>query len=65
MTRSVYSHKALKDKQSTLRDGFPPHLGLRVHRSLSWLQRPENTAGDHDSQFLFLWIAFNAAYAPR
>ena len=63
MTRSVYSHKALKDKQRTLRDAFHPHLGLRVHRSLSWLNRAEKDRDDSDSAFIFLWIAFNAAYA--
>ncbi|NDB68821.1 MAG: hypothetical protein EB015_12610 [Methylocystaceae bacterium] len=40
-------------------------MGLRVHRSLSWLQRSEYAAGDHDSAFLFLWIAFNAAYSQE
>lgn len=63
MTRSVYSHKALKDKQRSLRDAFHPHLGLRVHRSLSWLNRAEKDRDDSDSAFIFLWIAFNAAYA--
>ena len=38
------------------------NLTLRVHRSLSWLQRAEQ-ADDADGRFVFLWIAFNAAYA--
>ena len=65
MTGRQFSHQTLKDKQRTLRDGFHPYLGLRVHRSLSWLQRSETAAGDHDSAFLFLWIAFNAAYSQE
>jgi len=50
---------------------YGPALGLRVHRALSWLRRAEMEAdaagspgeGDPDAQFIFLWIAFNAAYA--
>jgi hypothetical protein len=30
---------------------------------LSWLDRAEQAEGDQDAQFIFLWIAFNAAYA--
>ncbi|MBK1887794.1 HEPN domain-containing protein [Marinobacter sp. DY40_1A1] len=54
----------LKQRQRAERDGYHPNLGLRVHRSLSWLQRAEQ-ADDLDSQFIFLWIAFNAAYATE
>lgn len=53
----------LKDKQRLLRDDFPSDLGLRVHRSLSWLNRAELSGDDVDAQFIFLWISFNAAYA--
>ena len=53
----------LKNKQRQIRDGFSENLGLRVHRALSWLDKSEQCAGDPDSQFLFLWISFNAAYA--
>ena len=35
---------------------------LRMHRSLSWLQRAESV-GDDDLAFISLWISFNAAYA--
>jgi hypothetical protein len=36
-----------------------------VHRALSWLRGAERLAsqGDIDGQFVYLWIAFNAAYA--
>ena len=52
----------LKARQRQERDSYPENLGLRVHRALSWLQRAADEE-DADSQFIFLWIAFNAAYA--
>lgn len=52
----------LKSRQRQEREDYPPNLGLRVHRALSWLQRAER-ADDLDGRFIFLWIAFNAAYA--
>ena len=56
------THADLKAKQRALRDGFPETMGLRVHRSISWIGRAE-AAEDDDARFIFLWIAFNAAYA--
>jgi hypothetical protein len=53
----------LKEMQRNVRDGFTPDLGLRTHRSLSWLERAEKEEGDDDARFIFLWVAFNAAYA--
>ena len=53
----------LKNKQRQIRSGFSENLALRVHRALSWLDKSEQCADDKDSQFVFLWIAFNAAYA--
>ncbi len=38
---------------------------LRVHRALSWLARAEKERSDDDARFVFLWIAFNAAYATE
>ncbi|MCL7744271.1 hypothetical protein LV476_04805 [Guyparkeria hydrothermalis] len=52
----------LKTRQRAERDAYGENLGLRVHRALSWLQRAE-LADDPDGQFIFLWVAFNAAYA--
>lgn len=46
------------------RDAQHPNLRLRVHRALSWLDRAEQ-ADDLDGRFIFLWIAFNAAYATE
>lgn len=54
----------LKARQRAERDQYPEALGLRVHRALSWLKRAEDEA-DADSRFIFLWIAFNAAYATE
>lgn len=35
---------------------------IRLHRAISWLARAELEHDDPDARFLFLWIAFNAAY---
>ena len=59
------SYATLKAKQRALREGFPETMGLRVHRSISWIGRAETEQDDHDARFLFLWIAFNAAYADE
>lgn len=56
---------ALKEKQRQLRAGFPQSFGLRVHRSISWIGRAEAEVNDPAAAFLFLWIAFNAAYADE
>ena len=53
----------LKEKQRSLREGFSESLGLRVHRSISWLQRAAREGNDPDAAFVFLWIAFNSAYS--
>ena len=56
---------ALKAKQRVIRSGFPDSMGLRVHRAISWVGRSEACGDDHDARFIFLWIAFNAAYADE
>lgn len=56
-------YQALKARQRLERDSHPPNVALRVHRALSWLNRAEQLDEDRDGQFIFLWIAFNAAYA--
>jgi hypothetical protein len=58
-----FSHRNLKDRQRAIRDGFSESLSLRVHRALSWLKRAEREREDGDARFIFLWIAFNSAYA--
>jgi hypothetical protein len=59
------AHASLKARHRAARDGFDPGLNLRVHRALSWLDRADQLAAqdDPDGQVIFLWIAFNAAYA--
>lgn len=57
-------HAALKQRHRQVRDGHPTNLTLRIHRALSWLNRAEQ-AEDVDGRFIFLWIAFNAAYAQE
>ena len=59
------SYCGLKDKQRSLRGGFPESLGLRVHRAISWLGRAERERDDLDAAFIFYWIGFNAAYADE
>ena len=61
---SLLQHDALKSKHRALRDAEHINLRLRIHRSLSWLKRAEQ-ADDLDGRFIFLWIAFNAAYAQE
>ena len=64
MTKAI-DHAALKTKQRAIRDGFPETMGLRVHRAISWIGRGEACVDDDDARFIFLWIAFNAAYADE
>ena len=57
-------YEQLKAMQRERREHFSDSLRLRSHRALSWLQRAE-MADDLDGRFIFLWIAFNAAYATE
>lgn len=57
-------YEPLKHRQRLERDHYPQNLSIRIHRSLSWLQRAE-MCDDNDGKFIFLWIAFNAAYAQE
>lgn len=54
----------LKARHRAERGDFSTNLSLRVHRSLSWLDKAEQ-CDDDDAKFTFLWIAFNAAYAQE
>lgn len=60
-------HAELKKRHRATREGMPDALNLRIHRALSWLQRASVCEPDHDpdARFIFLWIAFNAAYAQE
>ncbi len=59
------NYQILKKRQRKERDCHHTNIGLRIHRALSWLNRAEQCIdiNDSDGQFVFLWIAFNAAYA--
>ena len=41
----------------------PESTRIRLHRAISWFARAETESDDPDARFVFLWIAFNAAYA--
>ncbi|HUS24265.1 MAG TPA: hypothetical protein VM369_04905 [Candidatus Binatia bacterium] len=55
----------LKARLKQAGDALPETLRVRIHRALSWLARAEKESRDHDARFIFLWIAFNAAYAQE
>lgn len=57
-------YSTLKQRHRLVRNRHPTSLTLRIHRALSWLNRAEQ-AEDEDGKFIFLWIAFNAAYAQE
>jgi hypothetical protein len=59
------NHESLKARHRAERDREPTNLALRIHRALSWLDRAERLEEDPDGRFIFLWIAFNAAYATE
>jgi Apea-like HEPN len=63
-TDKPLTHAHLKQRHREVRTAHPVNLTLRIHRALSWLQRAE-MAQDMDGKFIFLWIAFNAAYAQE
>ena len=55
--------EVLRSRFSAVRESLPQNLALRLHRSLSWIERADQEAEDVDAAFIFFWIAFNAAYA--
>lgn len=55
----------LKDKLHAVTDEHPESSRIRIHRAISWLARAKIEGDDPDAQFMFLWIAFNAAYAQE
>ncbi len=56
---------SLKARHRQVRDGQSESLRVRIHRAISWLARAEREDDDPDARFIFLWIAFNAAYASE
>jgi hypothetical protein len=61
VTKACYDK--LKTRQREERHTYGEYLTVRVHRALSWLNKANECEDDSDSQVIFLWIAFNAAYA--
>ena len=59
----MYRYQLLKQRHRQQREQFNQNLNLRVHRALSWLDKAEQSSPDLDAQYIFLWIAFNSAYA--
>ncbi|SER47762.1 hypothetical protein SAMN04490244_101190 [Tranquillimonas rosea] len=60
--KTVPDFESLKKRQRAIRDEWPNDFALRIHRSISWIGRAEHETEDAAAAFLFLWIAFNAAY---
>ena len=58
-------YEGLKIRQRKERHEYNEYLTIRIHRALSWLKRAEMCADDLDGRFIFLWVAFNAAYAQE
>lgn len=65
MAGEAPSASALKQQHRRVRDAHPEASRVRVHRAISWLERAEQAGEDPDARFVFLWIAFNAAYASE
>lgn len=58
----------MQDLRSTFnkhKPSYPEKLRLRLHRTLSWLDKAKQCNDDKDIQFISLWIAFNAIYAKE
>ena len=60
MTGGAPSYESLKAKSEALNK--VSEFSHRLRRSLSWIERA-NSENDADAKFIFLWVAFNAAYA--
>ncbi len=55
----------LKAKLKVDAERYSEPQRVRLHRAISWLTRANAVKSDLDAQFIFLWIAFNAAYAKE
>jgi len=58
-----HAAQSLKQKFDTCSSAHSEASRVRIHRAISWLARAQRETEDADARFLFLWIAFNAAYA--
>lgn len=57
--------RTLKAKLKVQEEKCDRDTQVRIHRAISWLGRSEQEQSDPDARFIFLWIAFNAAYAQE
>jgi hypothetical protein len=64
-SNEVVSADRLKAKHKQASNHHGESSRVRLHRAVSWLKRAEREQDDPDAQFVFLWIAFNAAYAQE
>ena len=55
-------YSQLKNLHRSKRDNYTDDFSIRIHRSLSWVNRAEKQDEDLDARFIFYWIAFNATY---
>ena len=55
----------LKTQLKATQDIHEEPSRVRLHRAISWLTRAAQENDDPDARFIFLWIAFNAAYAKQ
>ena len=62
-TGTTMSPTSMKARLQRDADRYPEPTKIRLHRALSWLERAGQEEKDSDAAFVFLWIAFNAAYA--
>lgn len=53
----------LKEIHRLKRENYTDEFSIRIHRSLSWIDRAEKKDEDIDARFIFYWIAFNSAYS--
>jgi len=56
-------YSQLKDLHRAKRENYTDEFSIRIHRSLSWVNRAEKQDEDLDARFVFYWIAFNATYS--
>ena len=53
----------LKEIHRLKRENYTDEFSIRIHRSLSWIDRAEKKDEDIDARFIFYWIAFNSSYS--
>ena len=63
MTGTTPTSPVLKERLHDRGAAHSESSRTRLHRAISWLARAEQEENDPDAQFVFLWIAFNAAFA--